>query len=77
MRQQTSLERSIRIAEIRSVAKKAVFDLGECDDYRIMFCASAGGRISNMAITLEDLGDLDLIQLYEWIVVEGRFDIYG
>jgi hypothetical protein len=54
-----------------------VFDLGECNDYRIMFCASAVGRIGNMALSLEELTDFDLVALYRWIVEESRFDSYA
>ena len=74
---QNNWERRLRISEIRTTAMKMVIGLGECNDYRIMFCASAVGRISHMALTLEELDDRDLIQLYEWIVLEGRFDLYG
>lgn len=72
-----SLERRLRITIIRDTARKMVFDLGECNDYRIMFCASAVGRIGNMALMLEELTDFDLVALYRWIVEESRFDSYA
>jgi hypothetical protein len=69
-------ERKIRIAEIRTTAKKMVLDLGECNDYRIMFCAAAINRIRKICLTLEELDDHDLLGLYEWVVQESRFDAY-
>jgi hypothetical protein len=61
-------ERKLRISEIRKTATLMVLDLGECNDYRIMFCASAVRRIRKMALTLEGLDDTDLLELYLWIV---------
>lgn len=62
------MERNIRIISLRTNAEDMV---GECSDYQIMFCASAAGKISKMALTLSDLSDVDLDSLYNWMMNES------
>ena len=65
-----TLERTLRVLAIREAAADEVADLtAECNDYQIIFCAAAAGIIVESKLTIDDLSDKDLINLYFWLVL--------
>ena len=70
-----SLEKKLCILAIRDAAKDLVG--GECNDFQIIFCASAVNRVTGAYATLEDLSDADLRSLYKWVITEERSPVYG
>lgn len=69
-----TLERKLRVISIRQSAENQV---GECNDYQIMFCAAATGKIHESKVSLEDLSDEDLSNLYDWVVVSERVSMWA
>ena len=62
------------VISIRSMAENMV---GDCTDYQIIFCAAAVGKIQKLEQTIDELSASDLSSLYQWIVLEERFNFYA
>jgi len=71
-----SLEKKLIIVAIRAAAKDLAGDLGQCNDFQIIFCASAKKLITSMCATLEDASDEDLRSLYKWMITDEGGSCY-
>ncbi len=74
----TGASRQLRTTAVRIAAHQLV---GPCNDYQIMFCASAAGITNGMAVSLEELADDQFELLEDWIMGDytdppSEWDIY-
>lgn len=67
-------DRKLHILSIRDNAHDLV---GPCSDYQIMFCAQHAGKIASIPSYLEQLDDIDLRRLANWLLKEKMGAIRG